>query len=238
MPAALWVGGSCRRSPRDQVGAQNAAGLQQAAWGAVRMDCVPTVQLHLGFNKDQRSVYKRLAAMPASSQCLKEELTAGGPQTPGPVTSAAAAVTAACLPPTPPSLPPLPHQMPPPRCRAYKLGRNRWSYNQIELLLGDGLTGGRAAVVTQAANASPPATGTSGTHQGQQEPGAVCFNIQLESGHSLQAHLHLCYDEPVEAPRQQQQQQQEDEPQQEGSSSSSGRNGGGAAEGSSELHSW
>jgi hypothetical protein len=132
---------------------------------------------------------------------------------------------------------PFPASPPPsnasPKRRAYKLGRNRWSYNQIELLLGDGVTGGRAAVVTQATHASPVATGTSSTPQ---ESGAVCFNIQLQSGHSLQAHLHLCYDEPVEGPRQQEQ-EQEDEPQQEGGSSS-WRGGGGAADGSSELHSW
>ena len=84
-------------------------------------------------------------------------------------------------------------------------------------------------MVTQAAHV-PPLGGAN-----PQESGAVCFNIQLESGHSLQAHVYLCYDEPVDATPQQQ--ECEDEQQQEGSSCSNG-GGGGAATGSSELYNW
>ncbi|EFN59768.1 expressed protein [Chlorella variabilis] len=74
-----------------------------------------------------------------------------------------------------------------PEIRAYKLGKKRWSYNQVELVLGEE-GGTRTAAVQQALHASgakfPEA------HQDS----AVGFLIQLESGVKVQAHVYLCYD--------------------------------------------
>lgn len=41
---------------------------------------------------------------------------------------------------------------PPLRCSAYKLGKRRWSYNQVELLLCEAGDGGRVVGVKQAVN--------------------------------------------------------------------------------------
>ncbi|KAL4855418.1 hypothetical protein ACK3TF_003964 [Chlorella vulgaris] len=61
-----------------------------------------------------------------------------------------------------------------PDIRAYKLGKKRWSYNQVELVLGEVDGGARTATVRQ--------------------DSAVGFHVELESGAKLQAHIFLCYD--------------------------------------------
>ncbi|KAI3432722.1 hypothetical protein D9Q98_004264 [Chlorella vulgaris] len=62
-----------------------------------------------------------------------------------------------------------------PDIRAYKLGKKRWSYNQVELVLGQVDGGARTAAIRQ--------------------DSAVGFHVELESGDKLQAHIFLCYDE-------------------------------------------
>ncbi|KAL4855424.1 Mitogen-activated protein kinase kinase kinase 9 [Chlorella vulgaris] len=61
-----------------------------------------------------------------------------------------------------------------PDIRAYKLGKKRWSYNQVELVLGEADNGVRTAAIRQ--------------------DSAVGFHVELESGAKLQAHIFLCYD--------------------------------------------
>ncbi|KAL4855434.1 hypothetical protein ACK3TF_003975 [Chlorella vulgaris] len=61
-----------------------------------------------------------------------------------------------------------------PGIRAYKLGKKRWSYNQVELVLGEVDGGARTAAIRQ--------------------DSAVGFHVELESGSKLQAHIFLCYD--------------------------------------------
>lgn len=156
-------------------------------------------------------------------------------------------------------------------CRAYKLGKKRWSYNQVELRLTD-VSGelqahvkqtahaadvdfpepAQASCLVQAAlcavgrthacpgtprpvlpqcartrNAPPcwqaacrPRIRTSGRDPLTRQPlhlprypqdSAVCFHVQLESGHKLRVHLFVVYDRlPPEAASDPQQQQQQD----------------------------
>ncbi|KAL4421530.1 hypothetical protein ABPG75_010821 [Micractinium tetrahymenae] len=71
--------------------------------------------------------------------------------------------------------------------RAYKLGKKRWSYNQVEVRLVDG-SGEREAAIRQATfipDAPFPAAC---------QDSAVCFNIALTNGHRLQTHLYIVYD--------------------------------------------
>ncbi|PSC68915.1 UDP pyrophosphate synthase [Micractinium conductrix] len=78
--------------------------------------------------------------------------------------------------------------------RAYKLGKKRWSYNQVELLLGEA-SGSRAVKVKQATLTSDA------KFAAQAQDSAACFHVQLESGHRLQAHFYVVYDgEPPAAP--------------------------------------
>ncbi|KAI3432731.1 hypothetical protein D9Q98_004272 [Chlorella vulgaris] len=75
-----------------------------------------------------------------------------------------------------------------PGIRAYKLGKKRWSYNQVELVLGEVDGGTRTATVRQVVHAE----GTK-FHEAHQDS-AVGFHVELESGVKLQAHIFLCYD--------------------------------------------
>ncbi|KAL4418676.1 hypothetical protein ABPG77_010623 [Micractinium sp. CCAP 211/92] len=71
--------------------------------------------------------------------------------------------------------------------RAYKLGKKRWSYNQVEVRLVDG-SGARKATIQQATfvpDAPFPALC---------QDSAVCFNVALTNGHHLQTHLYIVYD--------------------------------------------
>lgn len=179
----------------------------------------------------------------------------------------------------------VPHCRLSPLRRAYKLGKKRWSYNQVELRLADA-GGTRRAVVKQTAHAADtefPAPSQASQRlcvvvwgqQGQQsqaqrcvlactlilasagalcaarpcifsisskaggcftsliavltlrhvplcimavlpalylalQDSATCFHVQLESGHKLQAHLYVVYDQqPPEVTQQQEQQDEE-----------------------------
>ncbi|KAI3429666.1 hypothetical protein D9Q98_005751 [Chlorella vulgaris] len=82
-----------------------------------------------------------------------------------------------------------------PDIRAYKLGKKRWSYNQVELVLGEAKGGARTASVRQVVHAE----GTK-FHQAHQDS-AVAFHVELESGAKLQAQIFLCYDRPPFNPR-------------------------------------
>jgi hypothetical protein len=125
----------------------------------------------------------------------------------------------------------------PAEIRAYKLGRSRWSYNQIELRIGE-KGGSRRAVVRQAAHAADA------PFPEPAQDSAVCFHLQLESGQQLRAHIYIVYDgqptrraaaaapSATQAARDAQQQQQRSEPleqpeqQQQGSAAAQQGSGG------------
>ncbi|PRW39236.1 hypothetical protein C2E21_7108 [Chlorella sorokiniana] len=75
-----------------------------------------------------------------------------------------------------------------PELRAYKLGKSRWSYNLVELVLREGGSGSlqrSTAVVHAAANGVRFAAAA--------QDSAVGFLLQLENGAKVQAHVFLCY---------------------------------------------
>ena len=71
--------------------------------------------------------------------------------------------------------------------RAYKLGKRRWSYNQVELVVCDELDK-KQLTVTQ--------TFFSGTVPGDFEESALAYNIHLSNGQRLLFELYLVYDSP------------------------------------------
>jgi len=71
--------------------------------------------------------------------------------------------------------------------RAYKLGKKRWSYNQVELVVCDEFDKKQLSV-TQAF--------FSGTVPGDFAESALAYNIHLNNGQRLLLELYLVYDSP------------------------------------------
>lgn len=71
--------------------------------------------------------------------------------------------------------------------RAYKLGKRRWSYNQVELILCNELDEEQLSV-TQAFY--------SGTVPGELGESALMYNVHLSNGQTLLFELYLVYDSP------------------------------------------
>eukprot|EP00887_Chlorella_sp_A99_P003945 scaffold11.g3945.t1 len=76
-----------------------------------------------------------------------------------------------------------------PDIRAYKLGKKRWSYNQVELLVHEA-GGDRQLSVRHSVS-----VGSEALSEDVRES-AVCFHMQLSNGHKVHFHAFLCYEEP------------------------------------------
>jgi hypothetical protein len=74
--------------------------------------------------------------------------------------------------------------------RAYKLGKKRWSYNQVELLVQEGPGGqNRHLAVKQAAHLPD--------EDGADEDGGVSFDIVLSNDERVKMRCYLVYDSPI-----------------------------------------
>lgn len=80
-----------------------------------------------------------------------------------------------------------------PELRAYKLGKQRWSYNQVELVLVEAGGGGRSLTVAQATSG-----GSMQFSPGTQDS-AVAFHVELANGAQVEVHTYLVFDAPQES---------------------------------------